>query len=213
MSITTYTAALSTLRTRLETFVALPIAWPNQKFKPESDGGEDGWVYSSVGLLRSETICIGSPGTNTVRDYGELHVHVYVPRGSLSGVAEAHAETIRGLFKTGVLTDIHIESGSILAGDFDGDGLTELGFRSKGGRTYFRDDSTEGPADHDFFFGMKGDEIITGDWNHDGTDTVGIWRASDATFYLSDTNGNVLAVYSFPCAAGEDWIFVSVAFH
>ena len=38
-------------------------------------------------------------------------------------------------------------------------------------------------------FGLSTDLPVISDWNGDGTDEIGIWRASDHCFFL-DTNGN-----------------------
>ena len=65
-----------------------------------------------------------------------------------------------------------------------------------------RFDHSTGVADSEFFYGIPGDQIITGDWNHDGTDTVGIWRESTDSFYLSDTNSTTIADYRFPYLDG-----------
>lgn len=43
-------------------------------------------------------------------------------------------------------------------------------------------DYTSGIADHDFFFGIPGDQIIAGDWDNDHVERVGIWCSSAATF-------------------------------
>ena len=43
-------------------------------------------------------------------------------------------------------------------------------------------------ADNSFIWGDPGDVIFAGDWNSDGTDTVGLFRASDSTFYWRNTN-------------------------
>lgn len=47
-------------------------------------------------------------------------------------------------------------------------------------------------------FGAPGDVALVGDWNGDGTATVGIWRPSEAAFYLADSNvaggGNVIRI-------------------
>ncbi|MBT8239884.1 MAG: hypothetical protein KJN63_01500, partial [Acidimicrobiia bacterium] len=86
-------------------------------------------------------------------------------------------------------------------GDFNNDGVTDLGvFRTSTGKVYLRYDLTTGVADHEFDFGIAGDVIIAGDWDNDGTDTVGAWRPDDeissvepsrGTLYLANTNDNV----------------------
>jgi poly(3-hydroxybutyrate) depolymerase len=54
-----------------------------------------------------------------------------------------------------------------------------------------------GSADAVLPFGVRGDQIIVGDWNGDGVATLGVWRDSTATFYLSDDNVHTDAVIPF----------------
>jgi hypothetical protein len=35
---------------------------------------------------------------------------------------------------------------------------------------------------------MKGDIPVVGDWDGDGRATIGVYRSSDSTFYLRNTN-------------------------
>jgi hypothetical protein len=42
-------------------------------------------------------------------------------------------------------------------------------------------------VDFSFTFGQQGDAPLAGDWNHDGKDTVGLFRASTSSFILSNT--------------------------
>ncbi len=78
---------------------------------------------------------------------------------------------------------------ALAAGDFDGDGIDEIGLhRRTTGFVYLRNTLTAGVADASFFYGDPGDWFVTGDWNGDGTDTVGLFRPGDATFYLRYEN-------------------------
>jgi hypothetical protein len=82
-------------------------------------------------------------------------------------------------------------------GDFDGDGITEVGLhRATSGFVYFRNTLSSGPADLDFFFGDPGDVILAGDWDGDGDDTVGVYRPSDGFLYLNFDNAPGAADYS-----------------
>jgi len=45
-------------------------------------------------------------------------------------------------------------------------------------------------ADNMITFGKQGDRGIVGDWNNDGTDTIGVYRPSTRTFFLSNSNTN-----------------------
>jgi hypothetical protein len=37
-------------------------------------------------------------------------------------------------------------------------------------------------------FGIAGDRPVVGDWNGDGTETIGVYRSPSATFYLVNSN-------------------------
>jgi predicted outer membrane repeat protein len=82
-----------------------------------------------------------------------------------------------------------------LFGDWDGDGLDTPGAWRQGpggGFAYLTNtlppDAGVGVADFDFFFGIPGDEVFSGDWNGDNIDTLGINRAG--RIFLTDTNGS-----------------------
>jgi hypothetical protein len=82
-----------------------------------------------------------------------------------------------------------------LFGDWDGDGDDTPGAWRQGaggGFAYLTNtlppNAGVGVADFDFFFGDPGDEVFSGDWNGDNTDTLGINRAGH--IFLTDTNGS-----------------------
>ncbi|MCA9095791.1 MAG: VCBS repeat-containing protein, partial [Planctomycetaceae bacterium] len=79
---------------------------------------------------------------------------------------------------------------TILAGDWNGDGYTDIGVWREG--TFYLDSNGNGvwegaATDRQFVFGNPTDTPIVGDWNQDGRDEIGVWRAG--RFYL-DLNGN-----------------------
>ena len=41
-----------------------------------------------------------------------------------------------------------------------------------------------------FNFGIFGDKYVAGDWNKDGKDTLGVYRPSNSTFYLTNSNSD-----------------------
>ncbi|NNC93384.1 MAG: hypothetical protein HKN80_12925, partial [Acidimicrobiia bacterium] len=82
-----------------------------------------------------------------------------------------------------------------LFGDWDGDGVDTPGAWRQGpggGFAYLTNtlppDAGVGVADFDFFFGIPGDEVFSGDWNGDNIDTLGINRLG--RIFLTDTNGS-----------------------
>lgn len=90
------------------------------------------------------------------------------------------------------------------AGDFDDDGTDTVGlYRQSSGFVYFTNatpgDNGVAPTDNSFFYGNPGDRILAGDWDGDGDDSVGIYRPSGHTFYLSLENqlGNADIVLDF----------------
>ncbi|HUO47121.1 MAG TPA: peptidoglycan recognition family protein [Acidimicrobiia bacterium] len=81
-----------------------------------------------------------------------------------------------------------------LAGDFDSSGCDSLSiYRPAEARFYIinrlgSDGRGLGAADLDYFFGDPGDVPFVGDWNGDGTDTVGLRRASNGFVYLRNSH-------------------------
>ncbi len=77
-----------------------------------------------------------------------------------------------------------------LPGDFDGDGCDTVSiYRPAAGRFYLIDrlgqgDAGLGVADVDFTFGDLGDQPLAGDFDGDGVDTVGVFRAADSRVHL-----------------------------
>lgn len=63
-------------------------------------------------------------------------------------------------------------------------------YRNSNGVLFLKNDLTTGFDDFYMVFGNPGDQGIGGDWNGDGIDNIGIYRASDTSWYLSNTNGN-----------------------
>lgn len=96
-----------------------------------------------------------------------------------------------------------------LLGDWDGDGFDTPGmYRPSNGFVYLSNilprDGGVGIADPDltFFFGMAGDKVFVGDWDGDGTDTLGIMR--NARMYLANRNATVSADQEFWFGETED---------
>ncbi len=84
-----------------------------------------------------------------------------------------------------------------VAGDWDNDGIDEIGiwrgatryfFLDKNGNGVYNGTATErlGPFLSSY---VSGDAPVAGDWDRDGIDEVGVWRKSTRYFYL-DKDGN-----------------------
>jgi hypothetical protein len=83
----------------------------------------------------------------------------------------------------------------LLLGDWNGDGIDTPGAwrqGSGGGFAYLTNTLPEkgqvGVADFTFYFGNPGDQVMVGDWNGDGVDTLGINR--NGHIFLTNTNGS-----------------------
>ena len=99
-------------------------------------------------------------------------------------------------------------------GDPDGDGRDTIYlYRASSGVVYYTNQTPVGPngvavtADS-FFYGMPGDRFVIGDWDGDGTDSVGIFRPQEAIVYLRNDNslGPADLTYRF---GRSDWLPVA----
>ncbi len=100
----------------------------------------------------------------------------------------AGGDTLTASF--GLNTDLPV------TGDWNGDGRDEIGVWRPSTRKFLLDTNGNGTWDAvaggDTLtgrFGLSTDLPVTGDWNGDGRDDVGVWRPSTRKFLL-DTNGN-----------------------
>jgi lysophospholipase L1-like esterase len=78
-----------------------------------------------------------------------------------------------------------------LFGDWDGDGTETPGmYRPGNGFAYLTNvlpaEGTVGYGELEFFFGLPGDQVFSGDWDGNGTDTLGIAR--NGKMFLRNTN-------------------------
>jgi hypothetical protein len=93
-----------------------------------------------------------------------------------------------GCFYFGTSADVPV------TGDWDGDGITDIGvFRPSTGRWYLDlsgDQQWSGcGADGCFYYGTTADTAVAGDWNNDGFSEIGVFRPSTGWWYL-DFNGD-----------------------
>jgi hypothetical protein len=85
-----------------------------------------------------------------------------------------------------------------LAGDWNGDGTDTIGFYRPSNSTFHLDYDNDGTTDIELAFAdssdkpAEGDMPITGDWDGDGTDTIGFYRPGNATFYLDYDNDGIV---------------------
>jgi hypothetical protein len=84
-----------------------------------------------------------------------------------------------------------------------GTGASTAGvFRPANGLLYLRNSNTTGFADIAINYGLPGDYPVTGDWDGNGTDTIGIYR--NGRFYLRNSNTIGVADLVFPFGAAGD---------
>ncbi|MGC4881083.1 hypothetical protein ACLQ26_33020, partial [Micromonospora sp. DT43] len=96
-----------------------------------------------------------------------------------------------------------------VAGDWNGDGVDSVGVFRPGTSTWYLTNGTKVGSvstDYEFKFGHgpSGDQAVAGDWNGDGTDSVGVFRPSISTWYLTNgtTVGSVSTDYEFKYGHG-----------
>jgi tartrate-resistant acid phosphatase type 5 len=75
-------------------------------------------------------------------------------------------------------------------------------FRPSNGALYLKNSNTSGYADVAINYGIKGDYPVTGDWDGNGTDTIGVYR--NGTFYLRNSNTIGFADMMFAFGAPGD---------
>ena len=81
-----------------------------------------------------------------------------------------------------------------MSGDWNNDGTAEIGVFRPSTHLYYQDYNGNGVwngpvTDRAFNFGITGDIPVSGDWNNDGTDEIGVFRPSTHLYY-QDYNGN-----------------------
>lgn len=75
-------------------------------------------------------------------------------------------------------------------------------FRPSNGALYLKNSNTSGFADIEINYGIAGDYPVVGDWDRNGTTTIGIYR--NATFYLRNSNTIGFADLAVPFGAVGD---------
>jgi lysyl endopeptidase len=60
---------------------------------------------------------------------------------------------------------------------------------------FLKNSNDTGFADVALNYGLPGDQPVTGDWDNNGTDTIGVYRSG--TFYLRNSNTNGFAQIIF----------------
>lgn len=109
MSLATVASAFRAHMEALTLSPALPIVWQGDEFNPETEGGENGWIYFQVYLTGEGQTSFGA-STNIHRDDGLAIANIVKPRGTKIGTVEAIADSIRAHFKSESVSGAHITS-------------------------------------------------------------------------------------------------------
>ena len=146
-------------------------------------------------------------GVDTPGLYRQSDGFVYLRNSNTQGIAD-----IRFFF--GNPGDIP------MAGDFDNDGCDTVGIYRPSNTTFYvinelgANNGGLGPADFSFIFGDPGDKPFVGDFNGDGTDTIGLHRESTGIVDFRQTNTTGVADAEFDDGNPDDrfvagdWVIV-----
>ena len=155
----------------------------------DADGGSHNFYYGNPGdyPFSGDWDC---DGIDTPGLYRQSDGYVYLRNSNTQGIADRS-------FFFGNPGDIPI------AGDFDGDGCDTVSvYRPSQGRVFIINelgsaDGGLGAADLDYYFGNPGDSPFTGDFDGDGIDTVGLYRASAGLTYFRNSHTQGIADFEF----------------
>ena len=129
-------------------------------------------------------------GVDTPGLYRQSDGYVYLRNSNTQGIADVS-------FFFGNPGDVPI------AGDFNNNGCDTVSiYRPSQGRVFIINklgsgDAGLGVAELDYYFGNPGDTPFTGDFNNDGTDTVGLYRESTGSMYFRNSHTQGIADFDF----------------
>jgi hypothetical protein len=163
-------------------------------------------LYARDAQIAGSTVgtpVVGPPATTTIGLYNQAASKFYLRNTNDSGYAD---ET----FSFGAAGAGWIP----ISGDWEGNGTITTGlYNPKTSVFYLRNTNTAGYADTSFQFGPAGLPAgsqwipIAGDWEGNGTDTVGLYNPTTSAFFLRNTNDSGYADETFSFgAAGAGWL-------
>jgi uncharacterized delta-60 repeat protein len=112
--------------------------------------------------------------------------------GAGNGAVQLSVRPNPGVSRSGTLT---IAGQTVTVNQSARNAATPGQYRPSNGFVYVRNSNDTGFADTEFFYGTASDLPIAGDWNGDGTDTIGIFR--DGQFFLRNSNDTGFADINF----------------
>lgn len=162
--------------------------------------GRGNVARDNIGFGSERLLLTGSDGggsTQSIRDGGG-NVHPYAT-GFDSHRCSGFNPTRSGAIGYGATNATRGEQLGriVLSGDWNGDGIETGGWYNPNTATWSLSNSHEvGVADLVFRYGAPGDKPVVGDWDGDGTTTIGIVRGRNQ-WYLTDSIGAGPADYDF----------------
>jgi hypothetical protein len=128
-------------------------------------------------------------GSETLGLYRRSDGFVYLRNSNSQGAADVS-------YYFGIAGDLPI------SGDFNDDGCDTVSiYRPSEGRFYITNQlgANNGGfvADYSFLFGVQGDKPFVGDFDGDGTDTIGLHRESTGLVYFRNANSSGFAEFQF----------------
>lgn len=122
-------------------------------------------------------------GIGTKSDNGYLYVTVVFMKKSPTSDS------------TGSAADIRMSNESMPCRE--GSACDTLAFQDPGGRFDLWDELAENRQVESFYYGNPGDVPLGGDWDCDGSETLGLYRRSDGYVYLTNANAGGLAEITY----------------
>ena len=135
-----------------------------------------------------------------------LSANSYLSANEVQTILQSTADDVNANQYPG--TDIYMGAGRVNANRAVQAALPVLArdttgvFRPSNGALYLKNTNNTGIADVQINYGLPGDYPVVGDWNGDGTATIGIYR--NGSFYLRNSNTIGFADIVFPFGAPGD---------
>ena len=169
----------------INTYVITASAGANGSITPSGKktlnyGGSQAYnITPGVGYHINTLSVNGSPVSVNTKQFG---IGLFKPGTTTFSLQTATGTTTTVL---GTATDLPI------AGDWDGDGVTDIGYFRPSTATFYQKTAAGITT---IQFGVSTDLPIIGDWDGNGKDEIGVFRGSNATFYLRTAIGGYTSV-------------------